>query len=175
MRRAWYFTFLLLSFNLLIAAQSGSQRKPSTPEERKRFVEITKKLEQDPLNPELRADRDWALKWLEDIPDINVTMCTPVLGDLGASRYRYAPQVGVQFGLGMAAFIIEHPNQTTDLNAQYLAGVESALKVYSAILKVRPSAKSEDLDELLDLQAQGKLDQTVRERAKDCSTGDRAT
>ena len=166
---------LMLAMAVPAMMQSDSQRKPSTPEERKRFVEITRKLEQDPLNPELRADRDWALKWLEDIPDVNVTMCTPVLGDLGASRYRYAPQVGAQFGFGMAAFIIEHPNQTTDLNAQYLAGVESALKVYSAILKVRPSAKSEDLDELLDRQAQGKLDQTVRERAKDCSTGDRAT
>lgn len=166
---------LMLAMAVPAMTQSDSQGKPSTPEDRKRFVEITKKLEQDPLNESLRADRDWALKWLEDIPDINVTMCTPVLGDLGASRYRYAPQVGAQFGLGMATFIIEHPNQTTDLNAQYLAGVESALKVYSAILKARPNAKSEDLDELLDLQTQGKLDQTVRDRAKDCASGDRAT
>ena len=164
MRRAWYFTFLLLSFNLLIAAQNDSQRGPSTAEERKRFVEITKKLEQDPLNPELRADRDWALKWLEDIPDITVNMCTPVLGDLGDSGYRYGPQVGAQFGLAMAAFIIEHPDKATDVNAQYLAGVESALR-----------AKSEELDELLARQAQGRLADVVRSRAKACAGGDRAT
>ena len=166
---------LMLAMAVPALTQSDSQRAPSTPEERKRFLEITKKLEQDPLNESFRADRDWALKWLEDVPDINVSMCTPVLGDLGDSGYRYAPEVGAQFGLSMAAFIIEHPSQATDLNAQYLAGVESALHAYSAILKARPSAKSEDLDELLQRQAQGKLGEVVRDRAKECASGDLAT
>ncbi len=173
MRKSVAVCLLMLAMALSALAQSDSQRGPSTPEERKRFVEITKKLEQDPLNEDLRSDRDWALKWLEDVPDVTVNMCTPVLGNLGESRYRYAPQVGAQFGLAMAAFIIEHPNQANDLNAQYMAGVEGALRAYKAILKTQPMAVSAQLEALINLQDQGKLEKYVRERAKECSTGDR--
>jgi len=175
MRKSLPVYLVMLAMALSAAAQSDSQRAPSTPEERKRFLEITKKLEQDPLNEALRTDRAWALKWLEDVPDVNVNMCTPVLGNLGDSRYRYAPQVGAQFGLAMASFIIEHPNQANDLNAQYMAGVEGALRAYKSILKTQPMAVSAQLEALTDLQDKGKLEKFVQERAKECSTGDRTT
>jgi hypothetical protein len=175
MRKAFYAALLVFSLSCLVSGQSDSQRGASTAEERKRFVEITKKLEQDPLDDRLRGDRSWALKWLEDVPDINVNMCSPVMGDLAHSRYRYAPQLGAQFGFEMAVFIIEHPNQSGDLNAQYMAGLQGALRAYKNILRTEPMAVSAQMEALINLQDKGKLQEYVRERAKECPSGDRST
>lgn len=175
MRKVLYAALILFSVTCLGWIQNDSKRGPSTAEERKRFLEVTKKLEQDPLDDHLRTDRSWALKWVEDIPDITVDMCPFVLGDLGRSRYRYAPQLGAQFALAMAAFIIEHPNQAGDVNSQYLAGVQGALRAYKSILKTQPTAVSAQMESLLNRQDQGKLEEYVHERAKECASGDRAT
>lgn len=175
MRKAFYAALLVIAFSYLVSGQNESKRGPSTADERKRFVEVTRKLEQDPLDDRLRADRSWALKWLEDVPDINVNMCSPVMGDLSRSRYRYAPQLGAQFGFEMAVFIIEHPNQSSDLNAQYMAGLQGALRAYKNILKTQPMAVSAQMEALINLQDKGKLEEYVRERAKECPSGDRAT
>ncbi|HEX7284821.1 MAG TPA: hypothetical protein VF532_01485 [Candidatus Angelobacter sp.] len=175
MRKTLHTALLVFSLSYLVSGQSDSQRGPSTEEERKRFIEVTRKLEQDPLDDRMRADRSWALKWLEDVPDINVNMCVPVMGDLGRSRYRYAPQLGAQFGLEMAVFLIEHPNQSGDLNAQYMAGLQGALRAYKSILKTEPMAVSAQMEALINLQDKGKLEEYVRERAKECPSGDRAT
>ncbi len=156
-------------------SSSDSDAKPSTPADRQRFLTVTHKLEQDPLDESLRQDRSWALKWLEDVPDINVSICPPVLGELPQSQYRYIRQIAAQFSLEMAAFIIEHPQQVNDTNAQYLAGVEGALRAYKSILKTQPMATSAILEGLLNMQDQGKLEQWVRERARACEGGDQVT
>jgi hypothetical protein len=175
MRNVFHAALITLVLSSVAWGQNEPKRAPSTADERKRFVEVTKKLEQDPLDDRLRADRSWALKWLEDVPDINVNMCSSVMGDLGHSRYRYAPQLGAQFGFEMAVFIIEHPNQTNDLNAQYMAGLQGALRAYKNILKTQPMAVSAQMEALINLQDKGKLEDYVRERAKECPSGDRTT
>jgi hypothetical protein len=53
-------------------ARAQEKRGPSTPEERARFVEITHKLEASPLDKSLIPDREWALRWLIDVPDVSV-------------------------------------------------------------------------------------------------------
>jgi hypothetical protein len=68
----------------------------------------------------------------------------------------------------MGAFVIGHPDKAGDLNAQYVAGEQGALKAYNAILKSKPEAKSKGLDDLLEKQRQGKLVEFVREASKDC-------
>ncbi|MGH9565892.1 MAG: hypothetical protein ACRD4I_07915 [Candidatus Angelobacter sp.] len=169
------FALVILPFLLSANAQENTQPKPSTPEERQRFLSIAHKLEQDPLDETLRQDRSWALNWLENVPDINVSICPPELGNLFESRYRYMREIAAQFSLDMAAFIIEHPKQVNDVNAQYLAGVEGALRAYKSILKTQPMATSSVLEALLNRQDQGKLDPWVKEQAKACQGGDQAT
>jgi hypothetical protein len=166
---------LLLCLALPLAGQQDQERKPSTPEERQRFVSITRKLEQDPLDEKLYADRKWAMDFLMDIPDITVSSCWPVLGNLAPSQYRYKRELVAQFALEMMAFIIEHPKQVNDVNAQYLAGVEGALRAYRSILKTQPTAASAAMESLAERQSQGKLDAYVRERAQACEGGDQAT
>ena len=101
-----------------IAAQ---QRGPSTPEERARTVQTAKSLQADPLAPSLQGDREWLVKWLIEIPDISVKMCTTFLGDLGDSKSGYPGAIIATMLASEAAFVIEHPEKAKDVEAIYLA------------------------------------------------------
>jgi hypothetical protein len=172
MRKARLISFVLISLSIfsLSAAQDEPKRTPSTVQERQRFLALTRKLEQNPLDKSLYADKKWAKQWLEDIPDINVNICAPVLfgTDFIREQNKYTPQLSYQATFAEAAYIIEHPDKKGDTTAQYLAGVESALKAYSAIVKSEPGAKSKALDDLLEKQKQGKLADFVRDASKEC-------
>jgi hypothetical protein len=139
----------------------------SSPEDRERFVSITRNLEEVPLNPNLKADRAWALSWLTDAPDVSVNVCLASLGDMDQSEYPYAGEIVLQYTFSMAALVIEHPE--TDPNAQQLAGAEGALNAYLAILRDKPDAKSPALEALLETRTRGELPDFVRKAAIRCS------
>lgn len=168
MRKATAYCLIFVCYYSFGLTQDQPKRAPSTPEERQRFLALTHKLEQSPLDKGLYADKKWALDWIDAIPDINVTICQTLLGtDLLVSRYRYAPQLEAQAVFGNVAFLIEHPDKRGDQVAQYTAGVESALKAYKNILKADP-AVSRTMEELLQAQKDGKLADFVRESTKPC-------
>lgn len=144
------------------------KRAPSTPEERKRFVAIVHKLEQSPLDQSLNSEVDWALHWLQDIPDINVSVCPLPLGTLTQENYQYKTRLSVLFVLAMGAYLVDHPQKAADTVSQYLAGAESAVRAYKAILKAKPQAKSRSMDELVAKEAEGQLADFVRDVAKLC-------
>jgi hypothetical protein len=148
--------------------QEEPKRAPSTPEERKRFVAIVHKMEQSPLDPALTPDVEWALQWLQDIPDVNVSICPFPLGSLAEESYQYKTRIAVQFTLAMGVYLIENPQKAADTVSQYLAGVQSALKAYKAILKAKPQAKSRAMDDLVAKEAEGELGDFVREASKFC-------
>lgn len=153
--------------------QNEPKRGPSTPEERKRFVEIAHKMEAAPLDPSLRKDRDWALHWIIDIPDINVNPCAELLGDFMESRYPYRAEINGQAAFSMAAFMIEHPDKAKDIVAVNTAALEGALKAYRSILRVEPTAQSPILETIASHENDGKLTQYVRELTKKgCDNGD---
>jgi len=159
---------LVLAALVLSPARPGlgqDKRGPSTPEERTRFVAIAQKMEQSPLDPGLRPEREWALRWLIEVPDVSVNLCTAPLGDFMKKKYKYSSEIVVQLTFSSGQFIIEHPDQAKDKNAQYLAGVEGALRAYQSILKAKPDAKSKELDDLIQKQTQGTLNEYVREVA----------
>ncbi|MCU1254266.1 MAG: hypothetical protein JWM83_565 [Candidatus Angelobacter sp.] len=174
MRKAGLISFLFFVAATLSLGQNEPKnepkRAPSTKEERQRFLTLTRKLEQSPLDKSLYAEKTWAKKWLEDIPDINVNICAPILFglDFVTEQNKYTPQLSYQATFGSAAYIIEHPDKAGDTDAQFVAGVESALKSYSAIVKSDPEAKSKSLDALLEKQKQGKLADFVRSASKGC-------
>jgi hypothetical protein len=172
MSKARVVSFILLSFSILslCSAQDEPKRAPSTAQERQRFLALTRKLEQDPLDKSIYAEKKWAKQWLEDIPDINVTICAPVLFGVNfiQEQNKYTPQLSYQATFAEAAYIIEHPDKKGDTTAQFLAGVESALKAYSAILNTDGTVKSKALDDLLEKQKHGKLADFVRSASKSC-------
>lgn len=165
--------FLVILFLSLLAGaqdqdQQDQKRAPSTPEERKRFVALVHKLEKTPLDQSLNSEVSWALKWLQDVPDVNVNLCFDPLGPFVLEENRYDSRIRGQFVLGMGVFLIEHPQKTADVSATYLAGVESALKAYKSIVKSKPEAKSHGLDDLLSKQDDGQLADFVRDASKGC-------
>ena len=174
MRKAGLISLILFSLAVLSFAQDQPKDEPkhapSTAAERQRFLALTRKLEQSPLDKSLYDEKKWAKKWLEDIPDINVNICAPILFgvDFLTEQNKYTPQLSYQATFGSAAYIIEHPDKAGDLDAQFIAGVESALKSYGVIVKSEPEAKSKALDSLLDKQKEGKLADFVRSASKSC-------
>jgi len=143
-------------------------RGPSTEEERQRVITITHKLEIAPLDPTLVQERDWAQQWLADVPDVRILTCTGLLAELRRPRYKFRPELWAQLRLASAVFLIEHPDQVGDRKAESLAGMQSVLKAYSAIVKADPKAHSAFLDDLLVKQSQGKLTDFVRDATKPC-------
>jgi hypothetical protein len=146
--------------------QGVPKRGPSTPDERQRFVALVRRLEKAPLDESLNSETKWAMQWLNDVPDITVTICWAPLGHFLMEGYRYDERIRGQFVLGMGAYQIEHSAKQED--AIYLAGVESALKAYRSILKTKPDATSQTLDELQAMQDDGRLPKFVRDASRDC-------
>ncbi|HEX8626090.1 MAG TPA: hypothetical protein VF782_13575 [Allosphingosinicella sp.] len=151
------------------ATPAAASDARSSIEDRRRFVSVTEKLGQAPLKIGLAADREWALEWLTDAPDVTVTICPDALGGLVGSNYLHAGEIILQNSFSMAAFLIEHPEAANDPNAQQLAGLEGALKAYRSILRDAPDAKSAALERLVQTQSRGQLSDFVRKAWRRCS------
>lgn len=176
---SWEKMFLLACAIVALTAmglgqnQDQPKRGPSTAEERTRFVTIAHKMEQNPLDPALRKDRDWALHWMIDIPDINVNPCPELLGNFMESHYRYKAEINGQVAFSMAAFMIEHPDKKGDIVATNTAALEGALTAYRSILRIEPTAQSQFMEALAQQESDGKLTEYVRELVKrGCDNGD---
>src|SRR6266481_4360403 len=128
--RSYLVVFVVALLSTIAGAQ---QRGPSTSEERARAVQTAKALQSDPLAPNVQQDREWLLKWLIEVPDISVKMCTTFLGDLGDSKSGNPGAIIATLLASEAAFVIEHPEKAKDIDAVYFAGVDGALHSYEAI------------------------------------------
>jgi hypothetical protein len=138
----------------------------SSPKEH--FVSVARKLERSPLDPNAKSDREWALGWLTDAPDVSVTVCADPLGGLVGSSYEYGPEILIQYMFAMAVRLIERPEASTDPKAVQLAGVEGALTAYQAILAHKPEARSSDLDRIVAAQSRGELPAFVGNAFETC-------
>jgi len=163
--RSYLIIFVVAVLSMLAGAQ---QRGPSTPEERARGVQTAKSLQSDPLAPNVQQDREWLLKWLIEIPDISVKMCPTFLGDLGDSKSGNPGAIIATMLASEAAFVIEHPEKSKDVDAVYCAGVDGALHSYEAIHSQDASYRVPHLDDLIQKREQGKLSDFVRATAKKC-------
>lgn len=154
-----------------LAAVAQTQHPPSTPAERDRLVKLAAKLQADPLNPALEEDRAWAMKWIEDVPDITVNLCDAVYAPM-----KSAPHGGLLaevFTISATAFIIQHPDKAQLDVEVNLAGTQGMLKAYQTIIARAPRQKSDDLDDLLAKQKDGTLERYVSDQTMKCSSNPR--
>ncbi len=152
----------------LLAPSAAAARGASTPAERRRAVETTRKLEREPFAKTANADRRWLLQWIVEIPDINIRLCN---GPLDALVEQDAPNGRIlyaQAGFGMATFIIEHPDKEKDWVGVQVAGLESVLRAYQAILRKDRSARVPALDDLEAERKGGNLRAVVTDEMKGC-------
>jgi len=150
---------LALLFSQSILAQANS-----TPEERAHWIELTRKLEADPLDSQLNKYAEIAVKRLIEVKDIHVAICGAVFSDLGASKYKYSGQITRQYLLASAVFVIQNPDKAGDAALANLSAVQSVLKVYNAILQSKPKEHSKSLDELVKEQNAGSLESSIHKK-----------
>jgi hypothetical protein len=155
---------------LALAPSLAAARGPSTPAERRRAIETTRRLEREPLGQGAAGDRRWLLQWIVQIPDVSVRNCSGPLDALAQDEDggRYGKQLYAQSVFGMAAFLIENPKKGGDWVAVQTAGVESVLRAYRSLLRKAPAAHWEELDALLTIQRQGKLAGVLEEAMEGC-------
>ena len=159
---------LLLAFLASPAGSTQEQRGPSTAEERARAVKVAHQLEADPLGKDAKEQRAWMIRWIIEIPDITVDVCSVYFGSLPNPPRGHSQEVFNQMMLSSAAFMIEHPDKVKDEQSVAMAGLLGSLKAYEAILKQDPSAHWVYVDRLLHMRDQGKLDDYVVETRKKC-------
>ncbi|MEP6718014.1 MAG: hypothetical protein ABJB21_02670 [bacterium] len=168
MNRRLLIIALIVICALSTTTSFAKKRGPSTPKERKRAVEITNLLENDPLNKKGEALRRELLVWLIQIPDISVTLCTSMLGDYSQIKGDHAGTITTQMSFAETKFVIEHPEQANDDYQVYLAGVEGVLRTYQNLRKARPKVRFEPLEELLVKQQAGGLPEFIKSAMIGC-------
>ena len=152
----------------LAAAHAEPQSaKPSTAEDRAKAVEFARSLESDPLGKQAKEQRKWLTLWLIEVPDISVKLCGSLLGPLSGDK-NYAAELTTQMAASGVAFMIASPTKASDNVAVYTAGVEGTPRAYESILKVKPKANWQLLDELIEKRSKGELSEYVRQAAARC-------
>ncbi len=124
--------------------------------DREKLIASTKLLEQEPFHADAPDLRRWALVWLQKTPDVEVTLCeaaSPFLDEkLQATG---GPELMLQSMMANGSFKLQNPG--AEENAAQLAGLESALKAYEAMLRQKPEFKTASIDDLLVKRDKGEL------------------
>ncbi len=148
---------VLLGF-LPIIASAQSARVPSTLEDGSPLVKAVRLLESDPFNKDGDRLRMALTLSLMPVPQVRDNVCSAPFGPVAEDKkYKYGTNVLAQSMFSAAAFMIEHPElATASLNAR-VAGVDGALKMYEAMVRVEPKARHSFLDGLLQKRERGEL------------------
>ncbi len=167
-------SFLSVTFTLALAFVStnamADPRGPSTPQERQRALDVIQKLEQEPMSPALKQDRDWVFQWIREVPDLDVRVCSVVLKPL--TDQKNSPErnaLMLQSMLSSAEYSMRNEGKKKSAVEMYMAGVEGMLRAYHNILKQDPSKKNPAMEDMLRKQREGQLEAYVREGAAECA------
>ena len=132
------------------SAQIDEKDAPAT------LIKATKFLEEKPLDKEAKKIRSWALTWVIATDKVSVTVCSLLVSGID-KKYKYSGEILGQYTLGMAAFKLANPEKAKDEDATQMAGIESALISYEAMVKEQPKAKNAFLDDLVAKRGDGSL------------------
>ena len=162
-----------LALAVLAPAAARAARGPSTPEERKRAVETTRKLEKEPLARSAMESRKWLFQFVVEAPDFSVTSCAGPLDVLREDEEdAYAQILYLQSVFGMAAFVLENPKKEKDWVAVQTAGIESVLRAYESMRRSDSELRWKDLDRLEKARKGGKLAALVKKEMAKCGDPD---
>jgi hypothetical protein len=158
---------------VLTAVGAAAARGQSTPEERRLFVELTALLEQKPLSDQAGNIRSYLFAWLSEVPDIAVVACMGPITPIMEADYdqQYAAALVIQPLFGQAAYLIGNPAVGGDSPAAQTAGIESMLRMYEFML-TQGVPRLSFLDDLLEKQQAGTLEQWVGEQTASCKASD---
>lgn len=153
-------SILFVVFAMLLAVQAITAQ--SNPEkDRASFISNTKLLEKKPFDPNAGAARNWGFKWVADTDQVTVGLCGSMMQMIPEKKNKFKGELLMQMTFGMAVFKLENPDRKDDEKAAQLAGIESMLRAYQAMLPENEKAKNADLDTLVTKQKAGELKAVV--------------
>lgn len=126
-----------------------------------RAARYTVELEKNPLSTEAPDQRQWLLHWVNDTPDYTVTVCD-VLAEGQKVGSPYSAELFAQQLFGNVAFQIAQPTGLKDEITLQMAGIDSVLRTYRALLARDPTAHVTYLDTLLEKDRAGELKAFMR-------------
>ena len=135
--------------------------------DRNSFINNAKLLEKKPFDPNANAAREWGFKWLVETDDVSVSLCSETMKLIPEKKNKFNSELLMQFTFGTAVFKLENPDKKDDETAATVAGLESALKAYEAMLAENEKAKSAGMDDLVAKRDKGELNTLVE--AANCS------
>ena len=141
---------LVLFSSVIASAQIAEKDEPAT------LIKATKFLEEKPLDKEAKNIRSWALTWVIKTDKVSVTVCSMLVSGID-KKYKYSGEIFGQYTIGMAAFKRVNPEKAKDEDAAQMAGIESALTSYEAMVKEQPKARNAFLDDLVAKRGDGSL------------------
>ena len=160
MRRLFTLSSLIVLI-LFTASNAGAQidekDAPAT------LIKATKFLEEKPLDKEAKNIRSWAISWVIQTDKVSVTVCSLLVSGID-KKYKYSGEIFGQYTIGMAAFKLANPDKAKAEDAAQVAGIESALTSYEAMVKEQPKAKNNFLDDLVAKRGDGSLPKHVADK-----------
>lgn len=148
--------FLLCLTLLMLFAPAVRAAAPDSETDAQRAVRYNALLEKDPFSPDAPEMRKRLLNWLVETPDYTVNVCLDVLGPKHTKNTPHGAELVVQQMFGNVAYQITHPGQHDEVELQ-VAGMESTLRAYAAIIPGHPKWHIKYLDSMLKKQAKGEL------------------
>lgn len=153
------FTLLIFALSTQIAFAQSQKEK-----DRAAFISNTKLLEKKPLAPNAKVAREWGFKWLVDTDEVSVSICSEILKLIPEKKNKFKGELLMQLNFGTAVFKLENPDRKTDEAAATVAGLESMLRAYEAMVAENEKAKNSEMDALLAKRNNGEL-KTVADAA----------
>jgi hypothetical protein len=145
-------------------------QEPTSSEKKAEMIRRVDSLEVHPYGNDADGSRKAVMEWLTDAPDVTVTVCGALLGDVEKLEgEKDDPGLLLQLMFAEARFILQHPEQAQDEKAVHTAGLKGALAFYDAMKKERPGVKFATIERIAKANADGKLDDLVSTAIKKCN------
>lgn len=148
---------VMLALLLMALSVSYTFAQDQKQKDRASFISNAKLLEKKPLDADAKAAREWGFKWLVETDDVSVTLCSETMKLIPEKKNKFKSELLMQFTFGTAVFKLENPARQTDEIAATVAGLESVLKSYEAMIAENDKAKNAEMDALLIKRNNGEL------------------
>lgn len=150
-------TLIFALFFIALLTQTTAAQNDKTID-KTTFIKAVKILEQDPFIKDAKKYRAALTYYLIETKDVSVVVCTSdATKEIFDKKNKFSNELFSQNMFGMAVFKLENPDKSTDEKAAQLAGVESMLRIYEAMIKQNPKAQFPAVDALLAKRNDGTL------------------
>lgn len=150
---------LSIIFALLLVALTAQAAFAQSQKDKDRnaFINNTRLLEKKPFDPNAATARSWGFKWVAETDEVSVSLCSDMMKLIPEKKNKFKAELLMQHTFGMAVFKLENPDQKDNESAANLAGLESMLRAYEAMVAENEKAKNAELDALLAKRGSGEL------------------